>query len=954
MIINKKTFILFSFIFFLLISLIAITAYTISVRQINHSFIDHQLSIASETIRLRLASIANSELALVLKLANTPVIRRYFMNPFDPELETLARLEFDSYQEHFELKVVFWVNDVDKIFYSSGNDPYIVDPDDPESYWYNLTLYRTERYNFNINYNNNMQQINLWINVPVFSEANDGIHSGGRVPLGMLGTGINLSEFSDFIVNAYKDFNENITPYTFNRFDEITSAANYEIVYNKVRLDEHLGETGTEILRIAHSLSAKENHRFIYDDKIFMVCSIPEMEWFLAVSYPLPGLLAINQSMNTVFFSMLFLILFILIVINIYIARSENALEKQNMQLIEANIKSEVASRAKSDFLAAMSHELRTPLNTIIGFSEIELNKMQDAAKDNINRIHQSGIHLLRIINDILDLSKLDSGKFEITPDEYDTASLISSTVDMNVIRIGSKFIQFSLEINGDFPAKLIGDELRIKQIMNNLLSNAIKYTREGTVQLTITNEELPAKAPVLKPESPELSKVLVTITVRDTGIGIRPDDIDKLFDDYTQLDTRTNREVEGTGLGLSIAKKIAQMMGGDITVESEYGKGSCFTAYIVQERSDGSIIGEGTAAALRSLLQQSGYRNFPMASQAPEKTEKSASAEPGIPLFTILAVDDHLNNLLLIREQLKPYGIQVDTAASGQEAMEKIQGMDKQCLHYDLILMDHMMPGTDGIETMKAIKTNDRYANIPIIVLTANALRGMREYYLEQGFTDFIAKPVNQNALNEVIMKWLTGNNEWGAGNREQISEDGEFSAVFSGEIVKQRIDMLNHLCAAFEIGASGEASYREIDDEYFRRLIDLLESLNAILQAVILPEPQSRTRALPEQVALLINAARRKDANAVRSMLRSCCDEFQFWAENYMQMVKPEAAEIVRRLQRAILDGDTVTAGKTIKELGTAALSPVERERYFNIYDALMDDNNEKALKRIIEWLG
>ena len=923
MIINKKTFILFSFIFFLFISLIAVTVYANSARQINHSFINHQLSIASETIRLRLASIVNRELALVLKLADTAVIRQYFTNPSDPELEALALLEFDTYLEHFDLRIVFWVNDVDKIFYSTGNEPYVVDPHDPESYWYDLTLYRTEWYNFNINYNPNMQQINLWINVIVFNKVEN-----LKYPVGMLGTGINLSEFSAFIVNAYKDFDENITPYTFNKFDEITSAANYEIVYNKTRLDEHLGETGKEILETARKLSGKEENRFIYDDKIFLVSSIPEMEWFLVVSYPLPGLLAIDKSMNTVFFSMLFLILFILIVINIYIVRSETALEKQNVQLIEANKKSEIASRTKSEFLAAMSHELRTPLNTIIGFSEIELNA-QNETRDNITRIHQSGILLLKIINDILDLSKLESGKFEITPDEYDTASMISSAVDMNMIRIGTKPIQFSLEIGADFPAKLTGDELRIKQIINNLLSNAIKYTKEGTVHLSITGRTL------------NENQVLVAFTVRDTGIGIRSEDIGKLFDDYTQLDARSNREVEGTGLGLSISKKITQMMGGDITVESEYGKGSCFTSFIIQERNNNSTIGEDTAAALRRFRY-----NHP-ASYTSKIKEDAAITSGAPPLFTILAVDDHLNNLLLIREQLKPYGIQVDAASSGQEAIEKIENAGSS---YDLILMDHMMPGMDGIETMKAIKNNKRYANIPIIVLTANALRGMREYYLEQGFTDFIAKPVEQQALNEIIRKRLTI-------SKEQLTETKNFSAVFSGEIIKQRIDALNHICAAFETGGRNGVSGGEIDDEYFRRLIDLLESLKAALLAQPHPEAefpaQSGKETLSEQTAALLSAALRKDAQTIRDALRSCCDEFRLWAESRAQEGAAPAAELVRRLQKAILEGDNAEAGKAVKELGTASLTPEERELYFSIYDALMDDNNKKALERIKEWL-
>jgi len=254
---------------------------------------------------------------------------------------------------------------------------------------------------------------------------------------------------------------------------------------------------------------------------------------------------------------------------------------------------------------------------------------------------------------------------------------------------------------------------------------------------------------------------------------------------------------------------------------------------------------------------------------------------------------------------------------------------------------MDHMMPVMDGIETMKAIKSDDRYAKIPIIVLTANALRGMREYYLEQGFADFISKPVDSQALNEAIGKYLTKNSE-------QVMKEGKTSEVFSNEIAKlrtmllHRINMLNHICAAFEISAHNEACGKAIDDEYFRRLIDLLDSLNVIS----LPKP------LLEQLTMLINAAHRKDTQTIRNMLRPYCKEFFLWIESHAQ-AQPAAADIVQRLQKAIIDGDTETTGKTVKELGTLTLTSAEREMYFNIYDALMDDNNEKALERIKEWL-
>ena len=203
----NKTFLVFSCILFLIIALSAIAAYTISAHQINLSFIKQQLSISSETMRLRLTTSVNSELALVLKMADTPIIRQYFMNPHDPIIKSLADTELELYKEHFENKVVFWVSDVDKVFYTTGSAPYIINPDDPASYWYNLTLYETEKFNFNINYNPDLDQINLWVNVPVFAEAHDNSH-----PIGMLGIGINLTDFSNFVASSYREFDENITP----------------------------------------------------------------------------------------------------------------------------------------------------------------------------------------------------------------------------------------------------------------------------------------------------------------------------------------------------------------------------------------------------------------------------------------------------------------------------------------------------------------------------------------------------------------------------------------------------------------------------------------------------------------------------------------------------------------------------------------------------------------------
>ena len=562
-----KTFLLFSSLLFLAISLTATLAFTFSARQINRSYIEQQLAIASETMRLRLATSVSSELSLVVKMADTPIIRQYFMNPDDPGLKSLANIELLLYQEHFKNKIIFWVSDIDKVFYATGSEPYLMDPDNPANYWYNLTLYRTEKYNFNINYNPDIDQINLWVNVPVLVET----EGDAKIPVGMLGTGINLNDFSDFVVSGYKEIDKSITPYMFNKYNEITSAMDYELVHNKVHLDDHLGDTGMELIRVAAALSDEGSSSFIYKENMYLVSSIPAMEWYLAVSYPLPGFLALNQAFNMVFFGMLFLIFLLLVIMNIFIVRSENTLTEQNLQLLDANRKAEAASQAKSDFLAKMSHEIRTPMNAITGMAELLLRgNLKDESREYAKDIKHAASNLISIINDILDFSKVEAGKLEIVPTNYILSSMINDTVSIIKIRLKGRPIRFFTNIDGKIPNGLIGDEVRIRQIVINLLSNAVKYTDKGHISITITEDKR------------EGEKVWLKIVVSDTGNGIKEEDQAKLFQDFIQVGMNKGYS-KGTGLGLAITKRLCIAMGGDITMESEYGKGSTFTVIIPQ-----------------------------------------------------------------------------------------------------------------------------------------------------------------------------------------------------------------------------------------------------------------------------------------------------------------------------------------------------------------------------------
>jgi CheY-like chemotaxis protein len=305
-------------------------------------------------------------------------------------------------------------------------------------------------------------------------------------------------------------------------------------------------------------------------------------------------------------------------------------------------------------------------------------------------------------------------------------------------VRIGSKPVAFVLEISEDFPLTLLGDELRIKQILNNLLSNAIKYTKKGRVTLSAAWEN----------SSGRECEALVRFTVRDTGIGIREEDISKLFSGYTQLDTRANRKIEGTGLGLEITKKLVEMMGGSITVKSEYGKGSVFTAEIIQGIPDYTPIGEETADKLKNFNYAADGRG--------EDIDRSL-----MPYGKVLVVDDLPVNLQIARGLLEPYGLQVDSAESGQKAIELVKAENPR---YDLIFMDHMMPEMDGIEAVRIIRQepdNEYCKNVPIIALTANALVGNTEMFMSKGFNGFISKPINLVQLDEALNQWIRDKGE-------------------------------------------------------------------------------------------------------------------------------------------------------------------------------------------------
>jgi|GEM_PF-897261 len=391
------------------------------------------------------------------------------------------------------------------------------------------------------------------------------------------------------------------------------------------------------------------------------------------------------------------------------------------------------ASRSKSSFLANMSHELRTPLNVIIGLTDLilEENHLAKHVTENMVKISGAGGTLLSIVNDILDISKIESGKLTLMPAEYYTASLLNDVTTLVTTRLSEKQVKFRLNISDKLPRKLYGDDLRVKQILNNLLSNAVKHTNTGTIDLTVECET-------------DGGDVWMEITVSDTGVGIRKEDIQNLFTDYYQVESEANRRVAGTGLGLSITKRFTEMMSGEVSVESEYGKGTSFRVRIKQGYVSDDAIGGNTADSLRKF-------------QYTDDEKKTAKKLERVDLRNarVLVVDDMQTNLVVTTGLLRKYKMQVDCVTNGQEAVERIRYGNP---YYNAVFMDHMMPEMDGLETTDAIRAiNTDYARqIPIIALTANAVSGVMNIFYEHNFQDFVSKPIDIMHLDRVVRKWI------------------------------------------------------------------------------------------------------------------------------------------------------------------------------------------------------
>ena len=398
----------------------------------------------------------------------------------------------------------------------------------------------------------------------------------------------------------------------------------------------------------------------------------------------------------------------------------------EGKELREARDDALRANQAKSDFLANMSHEIRTPLNAILGMNEMIMREAQGNLKKYSFNIKNAGEALLAIINDVLDFSKIESGKMDIVSVSYSLSSVLNDIYTMINYRANEKGLDFTLDVDPDIPDALIGDEVRIRQVLVNILTNAVKYTPKGSVRFTIKAEY----------EGMANDALELKFICKDTGLGIKEEDKKRLFTKFQRLDMKKNRNIEGTGLGLAITTSLVQMMKGTITVDSTYGEGSTFTVRLPQRVEHYEPMGDFKKRIEKFMEEQESY-------------QESFTA----PDARILVVDDTEMNLIVVQSLLEKTQIQIDTCFSGMECLDMIKDT-----HYDIVFLDHMMPEMDGIETLKRAKElkGSKCKKTPFVALTANAVSGVREMFLANGFDDYISKPVDGKTLESVVQKFL------------------------------------------------------------------------------------------------------------------------------------------------------------------------------------------------------
>jgi signal transduction histidine kinase/HPt (histidine-containing phosphotransfer) domain-containing protein/ActR/RegA family two-component response regulator len=743
----------------------------------------------------------------------------------------------------------------------------------------------------------------------------------------------------------------------------------------------------------------------------------------------IPGMVRFNYHFDFSFRMLVnyFLVFAVMVVIESTRKTKDRLIENQNHRLQELKIEADAANRTKSNFLASMSHEIRTPMNAIIGMAELLLRaNLSGETRSYAQDIKHAGNNLILIINDILDFSKIEAGKLEITSVNYLLSSLVNDTVNIIRMRFMEKPLRFLTNIDGNIPNGLIGDEVRLRQIILNLLSNAVKYSERGHIGLSILLQERKAQ------------QVLLKITVTDTGKGIKPEDRERLFGDFIQVDTMNNRGIEGTGLGLAITQRLCRIMGGSITVESEYGKGSTFTVIVpqgigspepfaaVEDAANKKVLvyegrvnyakstcwslenmkvpytmvtnqddfaaalyrekwffvfsGYGLYEKIKPLMEQpdtafSGSQRPPLALMVEWGTEayvpgvrfvslpvqslsiantlngkadsKGYAESSGAVRFTfprarLLVVDDIATNLKVAEGLLAPYRAAVDTCFSGLQAIEMVKSEA-----YDIVFMDHMMPEMDGIEATAAIRSleGERFRTVPIIALTANAVVGMQEMFIKNGFNDFLAKPIDISKLDETLDRWIPKE------KREKGIEGGERRSDIVSDSVPAAYSPLPAIPGvdtAKGIAMTGGtlAAYKQVLSLFCKDAEERLPLLQKTPEADTLSAFITHVHALKSASASL--GAEEISAEATELEAASKAADMAF-VHKQLPAFARQLVELVKNIRTVLPADEEITPAASNRGAYPGAYIPIFRE----LAEALKSQNASE-IERILEELN
>ena len=647
-------------------------------------------------------------------------------------------------------------------------------------------------------------------------------------------------------------------------------------------------------------------------------------------------------SFSDSFFALICVSLFIGILLKI-----QSRTYEQEKQIAEEQKREvEQIARSKDTFFANMSHEIRTPINTIIGLNEMILREdISDEIAENAINIQNASKMLLTTINDILDLSKLESGKMDIVPTQYAISSMFSDLVNLIWIRAHQKNLEFKVDIDPDIPSMLYGDEVRIKQVVTNMLTNAVKYTESGSVTLSAKGERVAA------------DQILLRISVEDTGMGIRKESLDDLFRSFKRVDESDNRNIEGTGLGLNISKQLIEMMGGKITVDSVYHKGSVFTIELKQRIVNVRPIGVINFAAQKQLNQRSVYRQSFIAPDA-----------------RILVVDDNSMNLMVVVKLLRDTKVKVDTAESGKEALKQTAENT-----YHVILMDHMMPEMDGVETTRVIRRllGDN-GQVPIIALTANAVEGTAEMFISEGMNDFVTKPIEMRDMVSKLRRWLPSEkiekrkkkNKGGASVLNMRKDDGDVQA--STDIVIEGLDVQKAM------GFLGnEELFWSVLKEYYR----VIDKKCALIQEY---EQSEKWKEYTVEVHALKSASRQigalelaytaeqmeaagnaGNAALIHKITPGMLEEYMFYkgilspyfvkeeeTDSGRAAKTEEMAALFGQMEEAMENLDMDAMEQVVKDMSQYSYSDAQRDIFEKLRNAVEDIDTERCAEIIAEW--